>query len=55
MGKDKVRIGIIGAGRIGKIHADNLLRNPHAEIVESVTYLQVLNWRLGPPVVASLL
>ena len=32
MGKDKVRIGIIGAGRIGKIHADNLLRNPHAEI-----------------------
>ncbi|MDT0126617.1 inositol 2-dehydrogenase [Paenibacillus sp. RRE4] len=33
MGKDKVRIGIIGAGRIGKIHADNLLRNPHAEIV----------------------
>ena len=33
MGKDRVRIGIIGAGRIGKIHADNLLRNPHAEIV----------------------
>uniref|UniRef100_UPI000A75863D Gfo/Idh/MocA family oxidoreductase n=1 Tax=Paenibacillus sp. O199 TaxID=1643925 RepID=UPI000A75863D len=33
MGKDKVRIGIIGAGRIGKIHADNLMRNPHAEIV----------------------
>ena len=28
-----MRIGIIGAGRIGKIHADNLLRNPHAEIV----------------------
>nr|WP_145406711.1 inositol 2-dehydrogenase [Paenibacillus xylanexedens] len=33
MGKDKVRIGIIGAGRIGKIHADNLLRHPQAEIV----------------------
>ncbi|MDP4098767.1 inositol 2-dehydrogenase [Paenibacillus sp. P96] len=33
MEKDKVKIGIIGAGRIGKIHADNLLRNPHAEIV----------------------
>lgn len=33
MTKDKVRIGIIGAGRIGKIHADNLLRNSHAEIV----------------------
>ncbi|MCG7380980.1 inositol 2-dehydrogenase [Paenibacillus sp. ACRSA] len=33
MGKDKVRVGIIGAGRIGKIHADNLLRNPHVEIV----------------------
>ncbi|WP_427182272.1 inositol 2-dehydrogenase [Paenibacillus sp. TC-CSREp1] len=33
MGKEKVRIGIIGAGRIGKIHADNLLRHPQAEIV----------------------
>lgn len=30
---NKVRIGIIGAGRIGKIHADNLLRLPGAEIV----------------------
>jgi myo-inositol 2-dehydrogenase/D-chiro-inositol 1-dehydrogenase len=29
----KVRIGIIGAGRIGKIHADNLLRMPHTEVV----------------------
>ncbi|NOU67427.1 inositol 2-dehydrogenase [Paenibacillus sp. LMG 31461] len=29
----KIRIGIIGAGRIGKIHADNLLRNPQVEIV----------------------
>lgn len=29
----KIRIGIIGAGRIGKIHADNLLRLPQAEIV----------------------
>jgi myo-inositol 2-dehydrogenase/D-chiro-inositol 1-dehydrogenase len=28
----KVRIGIIGAGRIGKIHADNLLRQPYAEV-----------------------
>jgi myo-inositol 2-dehydrogenase/D-chiro-inositol 1-dehydrogenase len=28
----KVKIGIIGAGRIGKIHADNLLRFPNAEI-----------------------
>ncbi|GGG16101.1 inositol 2-dehydrogenase [Paenibacillus abyssi] len=28
----KVRIGIIGAGRIGKIHADNLLRLPQVEI-----------------------
>ncbi|MFB5265638.1 inositol 2-dehydrogenase [Paenibacillus enshidis] len=33
MEKDKVKIGIIGAGRIGKIHAYNLLRNPLAEIV----------------------
>ncbi|WP_256761173.1 inositol 2-dehydrogenase [Cohnella sp. WQ 127256] len=30
---NKVRIGIIGAGRIGKIHADNLRRHPQAEIV----------------------
>ncbi|MDF2726339.1 MAG: oxidoreductase domain protein [Paenibacillus sp.] len=30
---DKVRIGIIGAGRIGKIHADNALRLPNAEVV----------------------
>jgi myo-inositol 2-dehydrogenase / D-chiro-inositol 1-dehydrogenase len=30
---NKVRIGIIGAGRIGKIHADNLTRHPRAEIV----------------------
>ncbi|MFF2479403.1 inositol 2-dehydrogenase [Paenibacillus sp. NPDC058071] len=29
---NKVKIGIIGAGRIGKIHADNLLRHPQAEI-----------------------
>ncbi|CAM4084966.1 inositol 2-dehydrogenase [Paenibacillus alkaliterrae] len=30
---DKVRIGIIGAGRIGKIHAENVLRLPNAEVV----------------------
>lgn len=29
----KIKIGIIGAGRIGKIHADNLLRLPQVEIV----------------------
>ncbi|WP_054023849.1 inositol 2-dehydrogenase [Bacillus sp. FJAT-28004] len=29
----KIKIGIIGAGRIGKIHADNLRRHPQAEIV----------------------
>lgn len=29
----KIRIGIIGAGRIGKIHADNLLRLPNVEVV----------------------
>ncbi|MBD3921207.1 inositol 2-dehydrogenase [Paenibacillus sp. PR3] len=29
----KVRVGIIGAGRIGKIHADNLLRMPGAEVI----------------------
>lgn len=28
----KINIGIIGAGRIGKIHADNLLRFPNAQI-----------------------
>jgi len=28
-----LKIGIIGAGRIGKIHADNLLRHPNAEVV----------------------
>ncbi|XID95688.1 inositol 2-dehydrogenase [Paenibacillaceae bacterium WGS1546] len=28
----KIRIGIIGAGRIGKIHADNIGRHPRAEI-----------------------
>ncbi|OXM84044.1 inositol 2-dehydrogenase [Paenibacillus rigui] len=28
-----IKIGIIGAGRIGKIHADNLLRLPQTEIV----------------------
>jgi myo-inositol 2-dehydrogenase/D-chiro-inositol 1-dehydrogenase len=27
-----IRIGIIGAGRIGKIHADNLLRLPNVEV-----------------------
>lgn len=30
---DKVRIGIIGAGRIGKIHADNVLRLPNSEVI----------------------
>jgi len=29
----KVNIGIIGAGRIGKLHADNVLRMPDADIV----------------------
>ncbi|HZG85893.1 inositol 2-dehydrogenase [Paenibacillus sp.] len=29
----KIKIGIIGAGRIGKIHADNLLRHPNVELV----------------------
>ncbi|WNR43125.1 inositol 2-dehydrogenase [Paenibacillus roseipurpureus] len=29
----KIKIGIIGAGRIGKIHADNLLRMPQVEII----------------------
>lgn len=28
----KLKFGIIGAGRIGKIHADNLIRHPQAEI-----------------------
>lgn len=28
----KVRIGIIGAGRIGKLHAENLVKNDHAII-----------------------
>ncbi|OBZ18609.1 inositol 2-dehydrogenase [Bacillus sp. FJAT-27264] len=29
----KLKFGIIGAGRIGKIHADNLIRHPQAEIL----------------------
>ena len=29
---NKIRVGIIGAGRIGKIHVDNLLRQPEVEI-----------------------
>jgi myo-inositol 2-dehydrogenase/D-chiro-inositol 1-dehydrogenase len=29
----KLKFGIIGAGRIGKIHADNLIRHPQAELV----------------------
>jgi myo-inositol 2-dehydrogenase/D-chiro-inositol 1-dehydrogenase len=29
----KIRVGIIGAGRIGKIHTDNLLRIPGVEVV----------------------
>ncbi|MBW7458551.1 inositol 2-dehydrogenase [Paenibacillus sepulcri] len=29
----KIKIGVIGAGRIGKIHVDNLRRIPEAEIV----------------------
>jgi len=29
----KAKIGIIGAGRIGKIHAEHLLRHPRAELV----------------------
>ncbi|MCZ8517940.1 MULTISPECIES: inositol 2-dehydrogenase [Paenibacillus] len=28
-----IKVGIIGAGRIGKIHTDNLLRHTHAEVV----------------------
>jgi len=29
----KIKIGIVGAGRIGKIHADNLIKHPQVEIV----------------------
>ncbi|RXZ83015.1 inositol 2-dehydrogenase [Paenibacillaceae bacterium] len=29
----KIKIGVIGAGRIGKIHVDNLRKHPQAEIV----------------------
>jgi myo-inositol 2-dehydrogenase/D-chiro-inositol 1-dehydrogenase len=29
----KIRVGIIGAGRIGKIHTDNLLRLPQVEVI----------------------
>lgn len=29
----KIRVGIIGAGRIGKIHTDNLLKLPQVEVV----------------------
>lgn len=32
MGAAKIRIGVIGAGRIGKIHADNILRLAEAEV-----------------------
>ncbi|TDQ41029.1 inositol 2-dehydrogenase [Aureibacillus halotolerans] len=31
--KKKVRLGIIGAGRIGQIHATNVLQSPQAELV----------------------
>ncbi|SFS52969.1 inositol 2-dehydrogenase [Paenibacillus sp. BC26] len=30
---ETIKIGIIGAGRIGKIHADNLLQMPQAEVI----------------------
>jgi myo-inositol 2-dehydrogenase/D-chiro-inositol 1-dehydrogenase len=30
---DTVKIGIIGAGRIGKIHADNIMRSPNAKVI----------------------
>jgi myo-inositol 2-dehydrogenase/D-chiro-inositol 1-dehydrogenase len=30
---NKIRVGVIGAGRIGKIHIDNLLRQPKVELV----------------------
>ncbi|BFT73640.1 inositol 2-dehydrogenase [Paenibacillus sp. P36] len=29
----KIRVGIIGAGRIGKIHTDNLLKLPQVEVI----------------------
>jgi myo-inositol 2-dehydrogenase/D-chiro-inositol 1-dehydrogenase len=30
---NKIRVGVIGAGRIGKIHIDNLLRQPKVELI----------------------
>jgi myo-inositol 2-dehydrogenase / D-chiro-inositol 1-dehydrogenase len=48
---EKVNIGIIGAGRIGKLHAENLVRNPLIEMkaISDIYSDQVKSWaaRMG--------
>ena len=45
----KVRIGIIGAGRIGKLHAENLIRIPEVEIkaISDIFVDQIVDWAKG--------
>lgn len=45
----KIKIGIIGAGRIGKLHAENLIRNPQVEIkaISDIYADQVKPWAEG--------
>lgn len=42
----KVKVGIIGAGRIGKLHAENLVRFPSAEVkaISDIFADQVKDW-----------
>jgi myo-inositol 2-dehydrogenase / D-chiro-inositol 1-dehydrogenase len=46
---EKVNIGIIGAGRIGKLHAENLVHNPFIEIkaISDIYADQVKSWAEG--------
>jgi len=46
---EKVKIGIIGAGRIGKLHAENLVRIPQVEIkaISDIFAERVTPWAEG--------
>lgn len=45
----KIKVGIIGAGRIGKLHAENLVRLPHVEVkvISDIFAENIYEWAMS--------